>query len=475
MRHRSDLRSYQQRIITWLYEHDRGFCIARPGGGKTIAALTAGAELIGDKVIRHMLVIAPKRVARNVWPDEIEAWLHTKGLRYQILSGTPLERKGQLKYIPQCDVTIIGIDLVGWLLDIIKEQKPPKDHPIFDLLIIDEISKLRAPTGVRAKALAKVAGQWRMIWGLSGTLRPNGPEDLFMPARIVTNAKLWGKSFYQWRQTRFYPTDRNGYNWVPKPGEDDRINAEIAPWTVTLQKDELPQLPALSVILDKVTLPAEARHKYEVMHKLLMAKVGDKKVVAANAAVATGKLAQMANGFVYRAEQVDEQVKASTEVLAVHDEKRQWIEDLIEQADSPTIIVYEYLEDLRMLREILGETLPYLGAGVTQTASNRTIEAWNAGEVPFMALHPAAGGHGLNLQKGGSDMVWLSPTWSPEMWEQTIARLHRSGQEYPVIVRVCVATDTVDEMKLDRVHNKMTAQEAFEAYLRKHQQLTKGR
>jgi hypothetical protein len=124
-----------------------------------------------------------------------------------------------------------------------------------------------------------------------------------------------------------------------------------------------------------------------------------------------------------------------------------------------------------MLRRLLGEDLPYLGDGVTDKTSDHNITQWNLGTLPFMALHPASGGHGLNLQHGGSDMAWISPTWSPEMWEQTIARLHRSGQHRPVVVRVCTAADTVDGMKLDRVHQKMTAQQAFEAYLRRHQVL----
>jgi hypothetical protein len=151
----------------------------------------------------------------------------------------------------------------------------------------------------------------------------------------------------------------------------------------------------------------------------------------------------------------------------VHDAKVEWLQEIIEGAAGPTLLVYEFIEDLHVMRELLGAGLPYLGQGVTDAQSSHNIAEWNAGRLPFLALHPASGGHGLNLQHGGADMAWLSPTWSPEMWEQTIARLNRSGQTKPVIVRVCVAADTVDQLKLNRVHLKMSAQEAFEDYLRR--------
>jgi hypothetical protein len=193
------------------------------------------------------------------------------------------------------------------------------------------------------------------------------------------------------------------------------------------------------------------------MERKLMTGLGDNIVLAASAAVATGKLAQIANGFIYDNQSITERI---------HDEKRDWLQDIVDNATGPTLLIYEYREDLEMMREILGEDLPYLGDGVTDVKSDAHIAAWNRKELPFMALHPASGGHGLNLQHGGSDMAWISPTWSPELWEQTIARLHRSGQDKPVIVRVCTAAGTVDQLKINRVYLKMTAQEAFEAYLR---------
>jgi len=459
VRSKSELRPYQQRIASALYESDEKIAVARPGGGKTVAALTAVEELIRDGHIRHALVIAPKRVARIVWPDEMQLWGHTRKLNYQVLTGTPQQRKIDLAeaHAGYADVTIVGIDIAEWLMDTLVSL--PDDSRLFDLLIIDEISRLRNPSGVRARRILRHAKRWRMVWGLTGTLRPSGAEDLFMPATVVTRGRLWGKSFYSWRKTRFYPLDYQGYTWAPLPGAEETINKELAPLCVTLRDDELPQLPELSIVIDRVELPAAARKQYEDMHEQLVLRHADATVIAASAAVATGKLAQVANGFVY-----DDGV-----TITIHPDKEQWAQDVIENAVGPVLFVYEYREDLEMLRRLLGQDLPYLGDGVTDKVSDHNITQWNAGALPFMALHPASGGHGLNLQHGGCDMAWISPTWSPEMWEQTIARLYRSGQTRPVVVRVCVATDTVDQMKLDRVHEKMTAQAAFEAYLRRHQ------
>lgn len=457
MRTKEELRPYQQRIAGALYEADEKIVVARPGGGKTIAGLTAIEELIRDKHIRHALVVAPKRVARVVWPDEIALWSHTRKLRRQVITGSPQQRAEMLAQVPDFDVSIIGLDVVVWLLEELMQY--PLDHPVFDLLVIDEVSKLRDPGGVRARRLLRYGKRWRMIWGLTGTLRPSGPADLFMPATVVTKAKLWGKSFYAWRKSRFYPTDYQGYTWAPLPGAEETINAELAPLCVTLRDDELPQLPELSVLFDRVQLPAAARGQYEDMHEKLALRDGDDLVIAASTAVATGKLAQIANGFVYD----------NGQTIVVHSEKQAWVEDIVDGAVGPVLFIYEYRQDLEMLRWVIGEDLPYLGDGVTDAQSDYNITQWNKGELRFMAMHPASGGHGLNLQHGGCDMAWISPTWSPEMWEQTIARLHRSGQTQPVVVRVCVADDTVDQMKLDRVHEKMTAQAAFEAYLRRHQ------
>jgi SNF2 family DNA or RNA helicase len=454
MRQKSELRSGQQHIIDALYQNNEMICALRPGGGKTIAALTAIEELICHGEIRHALVTAPKRVARIVWPDELETWENTSRLRCAVLSAGPAERSVLLHDAPNRDLTIFGHDIIEWL--IMQIDKLPSDHPLFDLLVIDEISRFRNPRGKRYKLLCKHIHRWRMVWGLSGTLRPSSAMDLFGPVRLVSRGKLWGRSFYQWQKERFFPTDYNGYNWEPKPGAEDRINAEIVPWLVTA---EIPQLPEPTIVLDRLELPEAARREYNRMERRLIADIGQNETVIADSrAIAIGKLSQMSNGFIYSSDN-------SKTVHALHDAKRDWLRDLIETSTSPMLLIYEFREDLSMLRELLGDSLPYLGAGVSDKRAEQHVKRWNEGRLPFMALHPASAAHGLNLQHGGADMTWIAPTWNSELWEQTIARLHRSGQTRQVVIRVGIAIGTIDEMKLDRVHLKLSAQQSFERYV----------
>jgi hypothetical protein len=330
----------------------------------------------------------------------------------------------------------------------------PPDHPLLDMLVIDEVSKLRDPTGAWSRAMAKRADRWQIVHGMSGTLRPSSAMDLFMPAKIVLRQETpWPGSFYKWRQEHFRTTDWQGFKWEPMPGMEAKLHADLAPLVVTLADDELPQLPALNVIFDEIELPPAAREQYKEMEKKLM--TGD--VFAANAGVMTVKLGQIANGFVYDNEGL---------VQRIHDEKTEWLREMTDAATAPTMIVYEYQEDLRVIEELLGDRVTLLGG--SDKESQRVLDAWNRKELPFLALHPGAAGHGINAQHGGSDQLWMSPCWSPELWAQTIARLHRSGQTEPVFVRVCKARFTVDKMKIDRVHFKMTAEAAFDAYLKEH-------
>jgi hypothetical protein len=426
------------------------------GAGKTASTLTAIAELIAGEHIRHAVVVAPKRVATVTWPAEIAAWEHLKHLRYAVLDRTPAHRKLVLDQAASRDITIIGIDNVQWLVD--ELAKLPPDHRLFDCLVIDETSKLKDPKSKRAKKLFSIAGRFKLRWGLTGTPRPNSLMDLFNQAKILTAGRLWGPSFYKWQKAHFYPLDRQGYRWAALPGHEEPILADIASISIALEEGEMPDLPELSVLIEPVTLPPDARDVYDDMEKKLFADLGDRDVFAKTAAVATGKCAQLANGFLYGE-------GGNEDVNAVHDEKEQWLAELVDSLQGePCIIVYEYREDLAMIQRLFPGT-PYLGAGVTDRQAADAIEAWNRGELPLLALHPASGGHGLNLQYGGSRMAWISPTWSAELWEQTIARIHRPGQGRHCMVHVCVASETVDELKRLRVISKLSAQAAFEKYL----------
>lgn len=460
MRQPEELRRYQQGTATYLYENDAAMAVLKMGSGKTASSLTAIVELLRDGHIRHGLIMAPKRVARVTWPDEIAAWAHTTGLRFVVLSGSPAQRLALLKTAHERDLTIVGIDVAQWLVE--ELRKLPPDHPLFDLLVVDEISKLRAPGGKRTKAMRTIGPRFKMKWGLTGTARPKSLLNLFAPMRLLTDGRLWGNSYEKFKRAHFYPIDFNGYDWRPLPGHEEIIMAEASRHSLTLADGDMPELPPLNVVIDHVELPPGARKEYRRMHGQLFARTEDRSILAATKAAATGKLAQMANGFIYGED-------GNSDATTLHTEKADWLADLVDELDGePLLIVYEFVEDLRMLRELLGDKLPYLGQGVSDKQALQWIEAWNRGELPYLALHPASGGHGLNIQFGGSRQAWISPCWDAELWDQTIARTYRPGQiAEKVTVHVCVAKDTVDEMKLARVYERLSEQAAYEAYLRK--------
>jgi hypothetical protein len=449
------LYSYQQRAATWFYEHDAAFMVAPLGAGKGAAALTALADLVRDGERRHALVIAPKLVATTVWPLEVTLWPHLAHLRIDVLNGVPERRRKLLAAAPAREVTVIGVDLVPWLVSELASLAG--DHSLFDVLIIDETSRLKDPSGKRARALLRIASRFRTRWGLTGTPRPNSSQDLFMPAAIVTDGALWGRAFVPWQKRHFRPCDPFGREWVALPGAEERIAADFGTVAMTVADEDMPDLPPLNVVETPLTLPTEVMTRYREMARELFTTAEGRMIEAASPMIATGKLAQMANGFLYG--------EGNADAVFVHDLKIEWLKELVESLDGePLLIAYEFIEDLRTIRRALGE-VPALGGLTSAAEAARHIAAWNTGTLPLLAFHPAAAGHGLNLQFGGSRMAWLSPSWSAELTEQAIARIYRPGQARHVTVHVCVATGTVDEMKRNRVLGKMSAQEAFRRHL----------
>jgi hypothetical protein len=449
------LRSYQQSAATFLYERDAAFLIAPLGAGKGAAALTAGAELIHDRLRRHLFVIAPKLVAETVWPQEVAAWPHLGHLRAAVLNGSPERRRELLRAAAEREVTVIGVDLIQWLAGELATL--PDDHPLFSVLIIDETSRLKDPSGKRSRALAKVAGRFRTRWGLTGTPRPNSSMDLFMPAAIITGGALWGRAFIPWRKRHFRPRDRFEREWIALPGAEERIATEFGTVAMTVADADMPDLPPLNVVVTPIRLPDSVMATYQTMQAELFAVVRERSIEAVSSLVATGKCAQLANGFLYG--------EGNEDPVAVHTMKIDWLRELVESlAGEPLLIAYEFLEDLRAIRRAFGD-VPALGGETSAGEAKRLVEAWNEGALPLLAFHPASAGHGLNLQHGGSRMAWLSPSWSAELTEQAIARIYRPGQSRHVTIHVCVAAGTVDEMKRDRVLGKMSAQEAFKRHL----------
>ena len=453
MRTEADLHDYQQRAITRLYESDRCQAVVPMGGGKTIITLSAIAELIADGEIRGALVLAPKRVSLQVWPKEYKEWAHTADMHIVALSGGPFERAGKLTR--PADVYVCGVDNTQWLVAHLLTLDD--DDPIFDLLVIDELSRFKGPRSKRARALFKVVPRFKAVWGLTGTPRPNGYIDQFNPLKLLSGGKLWGKSYDTWLKQYFMSTDWNGYNWVIRSEWEDKIRNDAASLTFTVDPAEVPAVHAESLKL-WVDLPIKARKAYDQMEKKLFADTGGEKVIAASQGVAAGKLEQIAQGFLY-----DDGVVAET----YHTEKRDALVDLADGAagGEQLLIAYHFKEDLAVLRELWPD-LAWLGQGVSDKKAAEHESAWNAGELDRLALHPASAGHGLNLQFGGNHLVFYSLPWSAELYDQVIKRIARQGQSAKqAFVHHIMARNTIDEVKYARVHDKMSMQDAFTAYL----------
>lgn len=454
----ADLHEYQPRAITRFYENEIVQAVMCMGSGKTVCAMTAIKELIDDSEIRQALVLAPKRVCNLVWLTEPAEWDHLIGLRLNLLSGTPHARAEKFEAV-ESDIVVCGIDNTVWLCDLL--AKLPDDHPIFDLLVIDELSRFKNPTGKRAKALFKLVGRFKNRWGLTGTPAPNGLLDQFTPLKLLTDGEIWGKSFYAWRARNFWQTDWNGYNWSIHSERADILNADVAAVSFTVDPSEVPSVHAEALKI-WVDLPAEARTAYDKMERHLFAPIesGD-TVLAANQAVASGKLEQIAQGFIYEDGEV---------VETLHREKIDALHELIEGlgGGERLLVGYQFKADLAVLRSEWPD-IPYLGAGVSDAKADAAVAAWNAGDVPIMAVHPASAGHGLNMQAGGHHLALFALPWSAEYYDQLIRRLARQGQQNAagVFVHHIMARNTVDEIKFSRVHDKMSMQDAFVAYLEK--------
>lgn len=459
-RSKEELRGAQVRSITRLYEMEGQQAVVPMGGGKTASALTAIKELIDDGHIRCALTMAPKRVCQLVWAQgrEHDQWEHLKDMKIQLVTGTPAQRKLKL-LTPGFDIYVVGKDNTQWLVEILATL--PDDHPLLDLLNIDEISTFKSPRGKRYKALKTQAARFGTVWGLTGTPRPNGYEDQYPLLKIVSRDAIWPGSFDKWRMTRFMPDnmfDLKSTTWSIRPDWEERTKRDISRWSFTVAQEDLPELPPVQHVYHWVDLPPKVLAYYKDMERKLLVKDDEAgiNVLAQTAAVSSGKLAQIAQGFMYAED-------GST--IELHHEKDETFLELVDGLNGQTSLVeYEFREDLRRLREMV-PGLPYFGNGTTDRQAEQYEADWNKGKIQLMGMHPASAGHGLNLQFGGSQLIVYGMTWSAELFDQLVKRFHRPGQTFDCFVHFIFARNTVDEMKYDRVHNKISAQEAFRNYL----------
>ena len=334
-----------------------------------------------------------------------------------------------------------------WICDV----WPPGESP-FDLWIFDEIGKLKNPKSLRYKEVKKHTAKVPIVWGLNGTPAPEGMLDLFAQVSIVDGGRLWGKSFYKWRQEYFRPLDFKGFKWGPQYGTLERLTTQLN--TVAFRVDES-QLSYQKTMLHSqipVQLPTKARSLYEEMEKEMSLTVEDVDITAFSAAAASMKIRQLAQGFVY-----DEYGDAHV----VHTEKAHALADLIDEMQGePLLVAYEFAQDLRAIQRVW-PNVPYLGQGVSSAKATEHVRRWNNRELPVLALHPFSAGHGLNLQKGGSHICWYALPWPLESYMQTNGRIDRQGQTRACFGHHIVALDTVDQRVSAALRDKGATQQTI--------------
>lgn len=437
---------YQAYAIDYIETHPIATVFLDMGLGKTSITLTAINDLLFDSFeVHRVLVIAPLRVARDTWTAEVDKWDHLQNLICSVAVGTEAERKAAL--MRHADIYIINRENVQWLVE---ESGIPFT---FDMIVIDELSSFRNHNTKRFKSILKVRPRVSRIVGLTGTPASNGLMDLWAEFRILDMGQRLGRFITKYRTDYFQPDKRNGqiiYSYKPLPYAEDAIYKQISDITISMKATDHLKMPELVSSEYTVRLSDEEKQKYTVLKQELVLSLGDTEITAANAASLSGKLSQMANGAIY---------DDNGEVIQIHDRKLDALEDIIESANGkPVLVAYWFKHDLTRI----SERLKKLHIPFSRLDDSDSIRRWNNGEIPVALIHPASAGHGLNLQSGGSTLVWFGLTWSLELYQQTVARLWRQGQTSETVVAQHIITKgTIDERIMKALSQKEHTQTAL--------------
>lgn len=430
---------YQKYATDFIVSHPIAAVILQMGLGKTVCTLTAIEHLINDTFeVSKVLIVAPLRVAKMTWSDEIEKWDHLSHLKYSVAVGTERERLHALK--EPAEIYIINRENLQWLIE---KSKMPFDY---DMVVIDELSSFKNWQSKRFRAFMKVRPKVQRVVGLTGTPSSNGLMDLFAEFKCLDMGERLGRFITQYRTTFFTPDRMNGqivYSYKLLPGAEDEIYRRISDITISMKAMDHLKMPELISNRYPVYMDEDEKAKYDSLKKDLILPFMEKDTItAANAAALSGKLSQMANGAVYSDEGV---------VAHIHDRKLDALEDIIEAAQGPILLCYWYKHDL----ECITKRLDQLKVEYARISSEGSIRMWNEGQFQVGLIHPASAGHGLNLQAGGNIIVWYGLTWSLELYDQTNARLWRQGQKAEtVVVQHIVTAGTIDERILDAIYRK---------------------
>jgi len=432
--------NFQLDASQFIYERDHSMVFAKPGTGKTLAALLAAQDWIESGAAKRVLVEAPLRVCHNVWQQEIKKW--NIPLTSAVCTGEVSKRARADAIAGKTNILISNYDIMPALLQ--------EDHGC-DAVIYDELSKLRSPTGKRQKA-ARASGM-QISTGLTGSPAPRGLESLYGMANAV-GLTLFGRNYDLWHRKFFYPLDYNEYRWAPFPGAQEELVAMLKPYVYTLEDNAVELPPIVRPVLE-YDLPKDLRRTYDIMRAT--SQLSDHDIIAGSAGVLSGKCRQIAAGFVYN---------SSGNPVDFSEWRIDLLADLVDELQGqPLLVMYEWVEQLEMIRR-RWPGIRFLGGGAERP--NETIGMWNAGSISLLPCHPSSMGHGNNMAQGGNAVCWLQPPHDAELYEQGIGRVRRRDQpDARVYSYEFVARDTLDIAVRARLGDKAATQDSLWAAFRR--------
>jgi len=436
---RPDLHEYQNRGVEFIKSEGRVFLMLAMGMGKSSITLTAVSDLLDSFSVNKVLIVAPLRVANSVWRQEAKKWKHLKHMKFQLCIG---DQKTRLKALHHdSEIYIINRENITWLVDHYGKKWP------FDMLVIDESSSFKSASSKRFKSLKKVLHFTDNIVLLTGTPSPNGLLDLWSQAYLIDYGQSLGKTMSAYKQ-RFFESDYMGYSFKPKASSQAIIENLMRSYTLSMQAEDYLELPDRIDLIESIDLTPAVLAQYKEFEKNLFMEVDKETIEAINAAVLANKMIQFSNGAMY--------TDIYKNWIEIHTAKIDALAEIIELNDEPILVAYNFKSDLERLQL----NFP---TGVVLDTDDETIRRWNKGQTKLLFAHPQSASHGLNLQHGGSLVVWFSLNWNLEYYQQFNARLHRQGQTKPVRIVHLVVNDTIDE----RVIKVLGEKDATQASLMK--------
>lgn len=443
---------YQTRAVEWCLNKPRCGLFLPMGAGKTVITLTAVSVLKEKGEVNKVLIIAPVRVARTTWPAEIDKWDHTKHLTYTVIDGDAKKRMRALEQ--DSDIYIIGKEQVVWLCETVGKSWP------FDMVVVDELSTFKNHQAQRFKALKKQVKKFKRFIGLTGTPAPRGIPDLWSQIYLIDAGTRLGKSIGSFRKTYLIPERSNGYivySWAVRVGAQKEIENKISDVVMSLDSSECVELPDINYINEPIVLPKTVKKCYDTFKKDLVLELATTDISASNLGVLCGQLLQFTSGQIYTHD-------PSIPVETIHDEKLKALSDILTSANGEPVIIYYYFKHEldRIISLLKSNNLRY-----STLEKDSDLARWNNHELDVLLLHPASAGHGLNLQAGGSVIIWYClPNFNLELYQQANARLYRQGQREKARVYHLLVDDSIDIDMMNALDKKEITQSTLLEALR---------